>query len=111
MVRFSIAACGSCPTVFLVGTDPVKVDLVSSLASSGGNITGVTNVNVELISKCFELMRSLMPPAAAIAVLVNQRNCLGRLLCCRQTGRAPGGFPKRARVSNHGQRGLPRRRA
>jgi len=62
------------PIVFLVGTDPVKVGLVSSLASPGGNITGVTNVNVDLIAKCFELMRSLMPPAATIAVLVNQGN-------------------------------------
>ena len=62
------------PIVFLVGTDPVKVGLVSSLASPGGNITGVTNVNVELITKCFELMRSLMPPATTIAILVNQGN-------------------------------------
>jgi len=52
----------------------VKVGLVSSLASPGGNITGVTNVNVELITKCFELMRSLMPPATTIAILVNQGN-------------------------------------
>ena len=62
------------PIVFLVGTDPVKVGLVSSLASPGGNITGITNVNVELITKCFELMRSLMPPATTIAVLINQGN-------------------------------------
>ena len=47
---------------------------LSSLASPGGNITGVTNVNVELIAKCFELMRSLIPPASTIAVLVNQGN-------------------------------------
>ena len=56
----------------VVGTDPVKVRLVSSLAGPGSNITGVTNV--ELITKCFELMRSLMPPGATIAVLVNQGN-------------------------------------
>jgi putative ABC transport system substrate-binding protein len=62
------------PIVFLVGTDPVKVGLVSSLASPGGNITGVTNVNVDLIAKCFEVMRSLMPQAATIAVLINQGN-------------------------------------
>src|SRR5262245_16040480 len=57
------------PVVFLVWTDPVKVGLVTNLASPGGNITCVLNVNVELIAKCFELMRSLMPPAATIAVL------------------------------------------
>jgi putative tryptophan/tyrosine transport system substrate-binding protein len=62
------------PIVFLVGTDPVKVGLVSSLAKPGGNITGITNANVELIAKCFELMHNLVPPDAIIAVLVNQGN-------------------------------------
>ena len=62
------------PIVFLIGTDPVKVGLVSSLAKPGGNITGITNANVELIAKCFELMHGLVPPDAMIAVLVNQGN-------------------------------------
>src|SRR5262249_21649234 len=59
---------------FFVGTDPVGVGLVASLAHPGGNLTGVTNLNVELFKKCFELMHSLMPPAATIAVLVNPAN-------------------------------------
>ena len=68
------AATQTTPIVFLVGTDPVKVGLVSSLAKPGGNITGITNANVELIAKCFELMHGLVPPDAMIAVLVNQGN-------------------------------------
>jgi putative tryptophan/tyrosine transport system substrate-binding protein len=39
------------PIVFVVGTDPVKIGLVARLAQPGGNITGVTVLNVELIAK------------------------------------------------------------
>jgi putative ABC transport system substrate-binding protein len=68
------AATQTIPIAFYVGTDPVGVGLVASLAHPGGNITGVTNLNAELFKKCFELMYSLVPPAATIAVLVNQAN-------------------------------------
>jgi putative tryptophan/tyrosine transport system substrate-binding protein len=68
------AATQTIPIAFYVGTDPVGVGLVASLAHPGGNITGVTNLNAELFKKCFELMHSLVPPAATIAVLVNQAN-------------------------------------
>jgi putative tryptophan/tyrosine transport system substrate-binding protein len=62
--------------VFLIGPDPVKVGLVESLARPGGNITGITLLNVELIAKCLELMHNLMPPGTTIAVLVNPANAL-----------------------------------
>jgi len=68
------AATETIPIVFFVGTDPVEVGLVASLARPGGNITGVTNLNVELFKKCFELMHSLVPPATTIAVLLNPAN-------------------------------------
>jgi putative ABC transport system substrate-binding protein len=50
------AATQTTPIVFYIGTDPVGLGLVASLAHPGGNITGVTNLNVELFKKCFELM-------------------------------------------------------
>jgi len=68
------AATPTIPIVFYIGTDPVGVGLVASLAHPGGNITGVTNLNVELFRKCFELMYSLITPGATIAVLVNPAN-------------------------------------
>jgi putative tryptophan/tyrosine transport system substrate-binding protein len=68
------AATQSIPIVFAVGTDPVGVGLVASLSKPGGNVTGVTNLNVELFKKCFEMMHSLMPQGTTIAVMVNPAN-------------------------------------
>jgi len=68
------AATQTIPIVFDIGTDPVGVGLVASLAKPGGNVTGVTNLNVELFKKCLELMHNLMPQGTTIAVLVNPAN-------------------------------------
>jgi putative tryptophan/tyrosine transport system substrate-binding protein len=42
------AATTTLPIVFHIGTDPVAIGLVSSLSRPGGNITGVTSLNVEV---------------------------------------------------------------
>jgi ABC-type uncharacterized transport system substrate-binding protein len=68
------AATQIIPIVFFIGTDPVKGGLVASVAHPGGNVTGVTLLTVELLAKSLELMHSLMPPATAIAVLINPDN-------------------------------------
>jgi putative ABC transport system substrate-binding protein len=44
------------PIVFNVGVDPIEAGLVSSLNRPGGNVTGVSNLNVELGSKQLELL-------------------------------------------------------
>ena len=59
------------PIVFNVGVDPVEAGLVASLNRPGGNLTGVSNLNVELGSKQLELLHEVVPSAAGIAVLVN----------------------------------------
>jgi putative ABC transport system substrate-binding protein len=62
------------PIVFFIGTDPVKVGLVKSLARPGSDITGITSINVELTAKGLEVAHTLVPPATTIGVLVNPAN-------------------------------------
>jgi putative ABC transport system substrate-binding protein len=68
------AATTTVPIVFAVAVDPVKAGLVASLIRPGGNMTGVTNLGVEVGPKRLELLRELFPTATTIAVLVNPAN-------------------------------------
>jgi putative tryptophan/tyrosine transport system substrate-binding protein len=68
------AATQTIPIVFQVGPDPVRNGLVASLARPGGNLTGATTINVELIAKTLSLIHELVPAASTIAVLVNPAN-------------------------------------
>jgi putative tryptophan/tyrosine transport system substrate-binding protein len=67
-------ATSTIPIVFGIGSDPVALGLVSSLARPGGNLTGVSFLTVELLPKLLELLSELVPQAGVIAVLVNPDN-------------------------------------
>jgi putative tryptophan/tyrosine transport system substrate-binding protein len=67
-------ATSTIPIVVLVGGDPVELGLVKSLSRPGGNVTGVTLLNVELAKKRLQLLRELVPKATKIAVLANPQN-------------------------------------
>jgi putative ABC transport system substrate-binding protein len=68
------AATATIPIVFLTGADPVELGLVTSLNRPGGNLTGVTTLNVEMSPKRFEVLRELLPATNIMAVLVNPIN-------------------------------------
>jgi putative ABC transport system substrate-binding protein len=59
------------PIVFTAGFNPVEMGLVASLNQPGGNVTGVTILDVELGPKRLELLHELVPTATVIAALVN----------------------------------------
>src|SRR5262245_43211512 len=65
------AATRMIPIVFEIGFDPVTVGLVASLNRPSGNLTGVTNMGVEVGSKQLQLLHELVPTATRIALLIN----------------------------------------
>lgn len=62
------------PIVFVSTNDPVGSGLVASLARPGGNTTGISNQNEDLISKYVELLHETLPRALRVAVLGNSAN-------------------------------------
>jgi putative ABC transport system substrate-binding protein len=67
-------ATSTIPIIFTTAVDPVAAGLVTSLNRSGGNLSGVTTLNLELAPKRLELLRELVPTATIIALLVNPTN-------------------------------------
>jgi putative tryptophan/tyrosine transport system substrate-binding protein len=65
------AATTTIPTVFEVAADPVEVGLVASLNRPGGNLTGVTTLNVELAPKRLELLHEVVPTTRSIGLLID----------------------------------------
>jgi putative ABC transport system substrate-binding protein len=64
-------ATATIPIAFVAGFDPVEVGLVASMSRPGGNVTGVSILDVELGPKRLQLLHELVPTASVIAALVN----------------------------------------
>ena len=70
-IRIAKAATLTIPIVFAVGFDPLNFGLVTSLNRPGGNLTGVSILDVEIGPKRLELLHELIPAATVMALLLN----------------------------------------
>ena len=72
------SVAGDIPIVMAPAGEPVATGLVASLARPGGNITGVSAATAQLLGKCLELAREVLPAARRIAILANEADPLYR---------------------------------
>ncbi|MBI3706880.1 MAG: ABC transporter substrate-binding protein [Proteobacteria bacterium] len=56
-----LAASRTIPIVGITGADPTLLDLATSLARPGGNVTGITFFTVEVGAKQLEILREIAP--------------------------------------------------
>ena len=62
-------ATNTVPIIFIAVSDPVSSGVVTSLAHPGGNVTGLSNVNAELVGKRLEYIMQAVPGLSRVAVL------------------------------------------
>jgi putative ABC transport system substrate-binding protein len=64
------------PIVFLGGSDPVGAGLVKSFARPGGNITGIADLELDLVPKRLEIFRELIPGMRRVLLVYDVTNAL-----------------------------------
>src|SRR5262245_41856887 len=67
-------ATSTIPIVFHMGADPVRLGFVRSFNRPGGNITGISLLQVAMAEKRLEVLRELVPAARTIGLLANPTN-------------------------------------
>ena len=80
------------PIVMVTVADPVGIGLVPNLARPGGNITGLSDLHADLVSKRLEMLKQMSPAATRVAVLLNPSNPAHpiQLRAIEEAGRAMG---------------------
>jgi putative ABC transport system substrate-binding protein len=71
------------PIVFAIAVDPVGGGLVASLAQPGGNVTGLSLQQTDLVGKRLDLLREVLPGLRRLAVMANG-NCPAAMLDMRE---------------------------
>ena len=67
-------ATSSVPVVFVTVADPVRLGIVVSLARPGGNVTGLSDLHADIVTKRLELLKEIVPSASRVAVLLRPKN-------------------------------------
>jgi putative ABC transport system substrate-binding protein len=68
-VRAAKEATGRIPIVMNGVSDPVAAGVISSLAHPGGNVTGIADLQVDLIPKRLELLKAAAPKISQVLFL------------------------------------------
>jgi putative ABC transport system substrate-binding protein len=84
------AATTTIPIVFEVGGDPVRLGLVTNLSRPGGNVTGVSQLNVVVAQKRLELLHELIPTAKLMGLLVDPTDAANARATIRDVQAAAG---------------------
>jgi putative tryptophan/tyrosine transport system substrate-binding protein len=64
-------ATSAIPIAFAVANNAVEIGLVASLARPGGNVTGLSAQQPDLVGKRLELLREVVPGLRRLAILAN----------------------------------------
>ena len=70
-------ATSTIPIVMTSGGDPVGAGIIKSLAHPGGNITGVSSMSPELITKRLEVLKDIVPKLTLMGVLIEEGRAVG----------------------------------
>lgn len=73
-IRAAQKATATIPIVMSNAPDPVGNGFVKSLAHPGGNLTGTSNLNVEISPKRLEMLLGMVPKLSRVAVLIHPEN-------------------------------------
>ena len=92
-------ATATIPVVMVSVGDPVANGLVKSLARPGGNITGFSNMLVDIVAKVVEMLHTMLPKVTRVAVLVNPTNP-GLILGLSKRGNSCAGLSMRISTSS-----------
>jgi putative ABC transport system substrate-binding protein len=70
-LRAATDATDTIPIVMATANEPIRQGFVGSLARPGGNVTGLTQINVHLTGKQLELLKDTVPGLARVGYLWN----------------------------------------
>ena len=73
-IQAARGATSTIPIVTAAANDPIGSGFVASLARPGGNLTGLSNISVDLSPKHVELLKIMMPRLSRVAIFVNFGN-------------------------------------
>jgi putative ABC transport system substrate-binding protein len=73
-IRAAQKATARIPIVMVTESDPIASGFAQTLARPGGNITGLSNIAVDVSAKQVELLSRVVPKLSVLAVLENPDN-------------------------------------